>query len=150
MGQSLSNILVHVVFSTKERRPWIHPKTQNYLYGFMSGICNELESPCYIINGMEDHVHLLLLQSRKIALADLVGKIKSNSSRWMKANGVDTKAFTWQSGFGAFSIGQSMFEQTYRYIANQKQHHQNQSFQDEFVRLLKAYKVFYNETYLWD
>lgn len=150
MSQSLSNILVHIVFSTKNRESFIKESISSELYAYITKICQSYDSPIKQIGGMPDHVHLLLSLSRKISLADLVKKIKSNSSRWIKSKGIGYKLFAWQNGYGAFSIGQSGFKSCAKYIANQKNHHKKVSFKDELKILLVKYCIEFNEKYLWD
>ncbi len=150
MAQSLANVLVHLVFSTKERRPFIHERLEKTLYSYIITICHTLNSPVHQIGGMADHLHVLISLSRMNSLSKIVGDIKANSSRWIKTQGDDYREFAWQSGYGAFSIGQSGFEATVKYIAQQKEHHKKFDFKDEFLALLNKYKTTYNETYLWD
>lgn len=150
MAHSLSNVLIHIVFNTKNRAALINHEIQDQLYRYMASICKQNDSLAHIINGVEDHVHILLSLSRKISLGDLVGKIKSNSSRWIKNNGVDYHHFAWQAGYGGFSIAPSIFDQTIMYISKQKKHHQHCSFEDEFIKLLNRYEISYDEKYLWE
>ncbi len=150
MPQSLASILVHVVFSTKHRQSFIKPEIEEELLKYMAAICREYESPAIAINGTEDHVHMLISLSRKIALSDLIEEVKKSSSKWIKTKGTAYKNFYWQNGYGAFSIGQSNVETLKRYIAKQKDHHQQQTFQEEFRIFLKIYNIEYDERYVWD
>ncbi len=150
MPQSLASILVHVVFSTKHRQPLIKPEIEEELFKYMSAICQEYECPAIAINGTEDHVHMLNSLSRKMALSDLIEEVKKSSSKWIKTKGPAYKNFYWQNGYGAFSIGQSGVEKLKRYIAKQKDHHQKQTFQDEYRAFLELYNIEYDERYVWD
>jgi putative transposase len=150
MGQSLSNILVHVVFSTKGRRPLILPEIINDLHHYLVGIAQEYETPIHEIGGVEDHVHLLATLPRTQTLSKLVEEIKKGSSKWMKTKGSLYTDFSWQNGYGAFSIGQSNVEALSQYIRNQKEHHKKISFQDEFRAFLKKYNLEFDEKYVWD
>ncbi len=150
MPQSLASILVHLVFSTKHRQPFIKPEIEEELFKYMSGIFREYESPVIAINGAEDHVHILVSLSRKIALSDLLEKVKKSSSKWIKTKGENYRNFYWQNGFGAFSIGQSGVEALKEYIAKQKEHHRKKTFQDEFREFLRLYNIEYDERYVWD
>jgi REP element-mobilizing transposase RayT len=150
MPQSLASILVHVVFSTKHRQPLIKPEIEEELFKYMSAICREYESPAIAINGTEDHVHMLISLSRKTALSDLIEEVKKSSSKWIKTKGTAYRKFYWQNGYGAFSIGQSGVEKLKRYIAKQKEHHQKQTFQDEYRAFLELYNIEYDERYVWD
>jgi len=150
MPQSLASILVHVVFSTKHRQPLIKPEIEDELFAYMASIWRAHESPAIAINGTEDHVHMLISLSRKVALSDVIEEVKKSSSKWIKTKGSEYKNFYWQNGFGAFSIGQSGVEALKKYIAIQKEHHKKKTFQDEFRAFLKAYNIEYDERYVWD
>jgi len=150
MSQSLSNLLVHIIFSTKKRKQNIRPGIKTELYSYISGVCKKLESPVQQIGGISDHIHILVSLSRSITISKLVGEIKANSSRWIKTRGENYRNFSWQNGYGAFSIGQSGFQQCTRYIAKQEQHHKKVTFQEEYLRLLKRYQVDFDKKFLWD
>jgi putative transposase len=150
MPQSLASILVHLVFSTKERRPLIRPEVESQLYPSLATVCREMDSPSLAINGAEDHVHLLLRLGRKTTLADLVEEVKKRTSKWIKTLGPEYADFYWQAGYGAFSIGESGVDALKRYIANQKEHHRKRTYQDELRMFLGKYRVEYDERYVWD
>jgi len=150
MPQSLSSILIHVVFSTKNREPLLTPQIEAELYPYMASIFKALESPALIINGTSDHLHTLLSLSRVMTIADLVEEVKTGSSKWIKTKGKQFHNFHWQSGYGAFSIGQSQVPGVRRYIRRQKEHHRRMTFQDEYRKFLNAYEVEYDERYVWD
>jgi REP element-mobilizing transposase RayT len=116
----------------------------------MAKIFRSLKSPSLTIDGTSDHVHILFSLSRVITIADLVEEVKKNSSKWIKTEGPEFRNFHWQSGYGAFSIGQSQVPTLKRYIAQQKVHHQRVTFQDEYRKFLKKYGVEYDERYVWD
>jgi putative transposase len=150
MPQSHAAILVHIIFSTKNRQPLIQPEIESELYPYMSTICQSANSPAILINGTMDHLHLLVKLGRKTAIADLVEEIKSSSSGWIKKKGRQYEGFYWQSGYGAFSIGQSGVPSLKKYIANQKEHHRVKTFQEEYREFLKKYEMEYDERYVWD
>ncbi len=150
MGQSLVKNYLHIVFSTKHRQPMIQEPFQNELYSYIGGICNNLECYPVKIGGYTDHVHILCSLSKKIALIKLVEEVKAHSSKWMKTKDQSLENFYWQGGYGAFSVNPSQLDAVTAYIANQKTHHQKQSFQDEYRRFLKKYKVAFDERYVWD
>ena len=150
MPQSLSSILVHLIFSTKQRRPYLTAEIEPDLQAYMAGIFREHKSPAITINSIPDHVHRLFVLSRTIAVADLVEEVKKSSSKWMKSRGQAFRHFQWQNGYGAFSIGQSSVPAVVKYITNQKEHHRRRSFQDEFRLFLDKYKIDYDERYVWD
>jgi putative transposase len=147
MPQSLSNLLVHLVFSTKDRNRFIVPEIETELHKYLAAICHAHESPALTVGGTEDHVHLLCALGRTIAVADLIEEVKTSSSKWMKNT---NKKFFWQRGYGAFSIGESNRDALMKYIANQKQHHRRVTFQVEYRSILRKYKIPYDERYVWD
>ena len=150
MSQSLSSILVHLVFSTKNREPYITPAIEAELHPYMAKIFRELKSPSLAIDGTSDHIHILFSLARVTAVADLVEEVKTGTSKWIKTKGREFKSFQWQRGYGAFSIGQSNVEALKKYIRNQKHHHRRVTFEDEYRKFLKAYRIDYDERYVWD
>jgi REP element-mobilizing transposase RayT len=149
MAQTLVCLKVHVVFSTKNRRPMITPEVEPELYAYLGGTIKNLDSRCLAAGGTSNHVHLLISQSKNMALSRLMEEIKKTSSKWIKTKGTALRSFAWQEGYGAFSIGQSQVEALQRYIAAQKERHRKQTFEEELVNLLKKYQVEYDERYLW-
>ncbi len=128
MSQTLGQAHVHIVFSTKERLKLITPALESELHAYIGGICKSLKCPIHVINGMPDHVHILLEQHRSISLSELVGKIKANSSKWVKAHPRGCAFFCWQRGYGYFGVGRKQFDAVKQYILNQKKHHQKMGF----------------------
>jgi putative transposase len=149
MAQTLTKLLVHAVFSTKNREPLIAAAVENELHRYMCGISRNLASPVLTIGGMPDHVHLLISQSKNIAVSDLMMHIKKDSSKWIKTKGAMFEEFAWQEGYGAFTIGESQVEALTRYIATQADHHKVISFQDEFRALLRKYEIEFDEDLVW-
>jgi REP-associated tyrosine transposase len=150
MPQSLSAILVHLVFSTKHREPFISSVVESELHPYMATIFREHDSPSLIIDGTAGHIHALVALGRTVTVADLVEEVKTGSSKWIKTKGKEFKNFHWQKGYGAFSIGQSNVERLKRYIRNQKEHHRRVTFQDEYRDFLNRYRVEFDERYVWD
>jgi putative transposase len=150
MPQSLSAILIHLVFSTKHREPFITPAVETELHPYMATVFRELKSPSLAINGTSDHLHILFSLGRVIKVADLVEEIKTESSKWIKTKGREFRNFHWQAGYGAFSIEQSNVGALKRYVRNQKLHHRHITFQDEYRKFLKSYGIDYDERYVWD
>jgi REP element-mobilizing transposase RayT len=150
MPQSLSSILIHLIFSTKNREPFLTPDIELELYPYLASIFKAMKSPALIINGTSDHLHTLFSLSRVVAIANLVEEVKSESSKWIKTKDRQFRNFHWQSGYGAFSIGQSQVKTVKRYIRRQKEHHRRVTFQDEYRKFLKVYEVEYDERYVWD
>ncbi|MCL4484388.1 MAG: IS200/IS605 family transposase [Bacteroidetes bacterium] len=151
MGQSLSQMYIHLIFGTKGRQPFINPECEHRLHTYMDGILKEMESPAILINSVPDHVHILFRLSKNYALAKVVEMVKKDSSKWMKTIVHGDKHFTWQIGYGAFSVSSSALKTVERYILNQKKHHEIQSLQDEFEDYIKHYDIIeYDPKYFWD
>lgn len=149
MAQTLTRLLLHVVFSTKHREPFITEAFATELHKYLAGIARNHDSPALAIGGVADHVHLLISLSKNIACADLLMHLKRDSSKWIKTTSPALATFAWQEGYGAFSIGESQVDPLTRYIANQEQPHRTRSFQDEFRDLLAKYRVEYDESLVW-
>ena len=149
MGQSLVKNYLHIVFSTKHREEIIRPPVEEELHAYLGGICKKLECPPIIVGGYTDHVHILCMLSKKIALMKLLEEVKSHSSKWIKSNAKALENFYWQDGYGAFSVNPSEVDTVIGYIANQREHHRQKSFQDEYRAFLKKYNVDYDERYVW-
>lgn len=149
MPQSLVKILVHIVFSTKDRRAFLTPEIEPRLYAYIRGIIEKNGARMLIAGGMPDHSHILVSLGR-IEIGELIGDIKRATSTWIKKQGTEFKGFYWQRGYGAFSIGQSQVPTVKRYILSQKEHHKKQSFQDEYRELCRKYDVEFDERYCWD
>jgi putative transposase len=151
MAQSLAKILLHTVFSTKDRRPFLHDRTRrDELHHYLGGILKQLDCPPIIVGGVEDHVHLLAILSRTCQPADMVKEVKRASSLWVKERDKTLQDFCWQNGYGIFSIGYSQIRDVRDYIAGQETHHRQVSFQEEFRALLRRYEVAFDERYVWD
>jgi REP element-mobilizing transposase RayT len=142
---------IHLVFGTKGRYPFIKEECEERLHAYMSGILKNMESPAIIINSVPDHAHILFRLSKNYALAKVVELVKKESSKWMKTIVHGDKNFTWQIGYGAFSVSSSALETVKKYIRNQKQHHCVQSFQEEIEEYVKHYDIIeYDPKYFWD
>lgn len=150
MSQSLVQNYLHIVFSTKYRQPFIDEPIEEELFGYLGGICNNLECQTLTVGGYLDHVHILCMLSKKIALMKLLEEVKSHSSKWIKTIDKQYKNFYWQDGYGAFSVNPTQVPIVKNYIKNQKEHHQHKTYQAEFRGFLKKYKVEYDERYVWD
>ena len=148
MPQSLANILIHAIWSTKDRRAVISDEVRDGLHGYMAGILKNLESPALIINSVADHVHVLCQLSRNVAVCKLIEEVKKGSSKWMKDSGVGE--FAWQSGYGVFSVSQSNVDAVLKYIQGQPEHYQKRDFKDEFREFCNKYNVTLDERYVWD
>jgi REP element-mobilizing transposase RayT len=151
MSQSLSQIYLHIVFSTKDRRPFLaDKKIRERMHIYLKGICEKQDCPSVKVGGVEDHVHIACRLSKTVAVSVLIKELKQGSSIWVKSEFPKLSAFHWQSGYGAFSISPSHLAALEKYIENQEAHHGRVSFQDEFRRLLKKYQIEYDERYVWD
>ena len=150
MPQSLVKNYIHITFSTKNRYPFIDAEIEEELYRYLGGICRNLECNPVIVGGHRDHIHILCLLSRKVALMKLIEELKSHSSKWIKTKGSKYSKFYWQNGYGGFSINPKEIEVVKRYIKNQKEHHKKVTFKNEYQTFLKKYDVSYDERYVWD
>jgi putative transposase len=148
MPQSLANVMVHTIFSTKNREPIIPDAIADQLYAYIIGILANSESPSIQVGGMPDHLHVFFALGRTNSLSEVMEEVKRSSSKWMKEQGVLN--FAWQAGYGAFSVSESQRDTVVRYIRKQPEHHRKISFQQEYVRFLKKYKVNYDERYVWE
>lgn len=150
MPQSLVKILIHVVFSTKNRADLIAPEIEDNLFAYIHGIVENNGSKLIIANGTANHIHLLISLGKKNDIPELIGDIKRDSSSWIKKQSVAFSNFYWQKGYGAFSIGQSQVPTVVNYIKKQKEHHKQQDFKSEFRALLTKYEIDFDERYVWD
>ena len=151
MPQSLSIVYIHLVFSTKNRRPFLRDReTREDLHSYLGGISKQLDCPPIIVGGVEDHVHLLTRFGRTITQAEWVKELKRISNLWLKQRGNQYMDFEWQGGYADFSVSQSNLEQVTQYIANQEEHHRKMSFQDEVRELLKRHQQEWDEKYIWE
>ena len=149
MGQSLVKNYIHIVFSTKHRKPLINSRIENELHRYLGGICNKLDCQVLKVGGYTDHIHILCMLSKKTTLVKLLEELKSNSSKWIKTKGEEYNSFYWQDGYGAFSVNPAQIDIVINYIENQKEHHTKKTFKDEFISFLKKYEVEYDERYVW-
>jgi putative transposase len=149
MAQSLSKLNVNIVFHIKSKSPVIKSDVKEKLCAYMGSIIKDNDSIPIIINGTDDHIHILCVMSKNIALAKLVEEIKRHSSRWIKTQDVCYKNFAWQGGYAGFSVSPSFQTKTVDYIRNQEERHRKMSFKEELIMFLKEYGVEYDEKYLW-
>lgn len=151
MPQSLARVWIHLIFSTKNRYPFLTDKQLRLdTHSYLATVLRNHECETLIVGGVEDHIHALFALSRNYSIADIVKEIKIASSKWIKEQSPAQKQFSWQSGYGAFSVSQSHLDQVTRYIERQEEHHKRVTFQDEFRAFLKKYNVEYDEQYVWD
>ncbi len=151
MSQSIAQIYLRIVFSTKHRRPFLHDRTiRAQIHKGLGGACNKLQCPVLRVGGVADHVHILCRFVASLALKDFLKELKRESSQWIKTKSPDLTDFYWQNGYGAFSISPSHVDDLCAYIDNQEEHHRKETFQDEFRRLLTKYGIKWEERYVWD
>ena len=147
MSRTFTNLLTHVIFSTKDREPWIQSEIRSELHAYLGGLTRELKGKAYGVNGTNDHVHMLLSLPPNISTSDALRFIKSNSSGWVRAKG--KRPFAWQLGYAAFSVSKSNVAQVLKYVANQEQHHRRVTFKDELVDFLGKHQIVYDQRYIW-
>ncbi len=150
MPQSLSAVYIHLIFSTKERHPYLGDENlQTALHAYLGSVSKQLDCPPIRVGGVEDHVHLLARFGRTITQAEWVKELKRVSNIWLKTEGAVSE-FQWQAGYADFSVSASNLERVKRYIENQKQHHKRMGFQDEVRKLLRKHSMEWDERYVWD
>jgi REP element-mobilizing transposase RayT len=150
MPQSLAQILVHLVFSTKNREPFLSETIRDELHAYIGGIVENQGGTLLKAGSVSDHIHLLIAHPRVCSPSDLVQEIKISSSKWLKTKSAEFARFHWQSGYGMFSISPIHRGALEQYIATQAEHHRKVSFQEEYRRLLEKYGVSSDERYVWD
>ena len=148
MPQSLSKVYVHIVFSTKKHYPFINDNVRAELHSYIIGTLSNLSSYTNEIYANPDHIHILCSLPRTITIAQLISKIKTSSSKWIKTRGISN--FSWQDGYGIFSVSSSKIETVEKYIRNQPEHHKKTTLKDELRRFYKEYGIDYDEHYVWD
>jgi len=148
MPQSLSNVIVHLVFSTKNRTEWLTPKIRDELFAYLVGILKDIGCTPVQVGGHVDHVHVLFALARTRSMAQVVEEVKTGSSKWLKTKGVSS--FAWQVGYAVFSVSMTDVDSTVAYVRNQEEHHKVVSFIDEFRALMKEAEIEIDERYVWD
>jgi putative transposase len=151
MAQSLARLWTHLIFSTKNRFPFLSDQSiRADMHKYLATVLREHDCKTLIVGGVEDHVHALFALSRNYSIATIVKEIKRTSSSWIKEAAPRLAKFHWQNGYGAFSVSQSDLARVVSYIETQEQHHRRITFQDEFRTFLKKYEIEYDERYVWD
>ncbi|MBX3376203.1 MAG: IS200/IS605 family transposase [Phycisphaeraceae bacterium] len=149
MASTLTKVLLHLTFSTKDRAAVIPEALEPDLYSYIGGICRRMGSPLLAMGGTADHVHMLVSLAKTVALSDLMMEVKRDSSKWVKERDDASRNFGWQDGYFGFSIGESGVDVLRAYIANQKQHHTSVDFKDEVRAFLRKYGIEWDERYAW-
>jgi REP element-mobilizing transposase RayT len=150
MQQSLSYLLTHIVFSTKDRTPVLDATVRPALHAYLATVARNVDCECFRVGGVADHVHLAVRLSRTITMAQLIEELKTSSSKWLKTQSLTLATFSWQRGYGAFSVGPSDLNALLHYIDTQEEHHKTRTFQDEYRAFLKKYGIDFDERYVWD
>jgi len=150
MPQSLHVLTSHIIFSTKERRPWLTPTIRRRVWAYSSRILQNLECYSITVGGVADHIHVLCNLTKKHAPMKVLELLKKDSSKFVKTLDKSLYGFHWQNGYGLFSVSPSHAADVHEYILNQEEHHKKETFQEEYLRILKKYQVAYDEKYLWD
>ena len=148
MAQSYSQVILHIIFSTKNREPEISESVRPKLHAYLATVIKSISSEVYLIGGTADHVHIACNLPRTLNQGDFLKKIKTASSKWMKEQGI--RGFYWQNGYGVFSVSKSQLSQLVEYIKHQKEHHRKKGFKEEYREFLIKYGIQFNEEYLWN
>jgi REP element-mobilizing transposase RayT len=150
MANTYSNLFYHIVFSTKGRENLIDGKIEERVWAYIGGIARKHEIIAVQVGGTENHIHILILAKPKIAPSQIVQWLKGESSRWIHETFRDLRSFAWQDGYGVFTVSKSSVQDVVKYIKNQREHHQKQSFEDEYTSMLKLNEIDYDERYVFD
>lgn len=150
MPQSLSYVLVHLVFSTKDRRPLLDSTIRPEMHAYLASVLSGSENVCVRVGGVADHVHVAMFLARTESISRVVERLKVSSSKWVKTKGPEFARFGWQRGYAAFSVGLSDRAALVRYIDGQAEHHQRRDFQEEMRAMFVKYGVWFDERFVWD
>ena len=151
MAQSLARLWTHLIFSTKERFPFLSDKAvRTDMHAYLAAVLRNHDCETLIVGGVADHIHALFALSRNYSIATIVKEIKRTASGWVKDVSPQLRKFHWQNGYGAFSVSQSDLGRVISYIERQEEHHRSVTFKDEFRAFLKSYEIEYDERYVWD
>ena len=150
MARSFHQNIAHIIFSTKNRQALITSDLEDDLHSYLGGIIRKLDGTALKINGTSDHVHILAKTPKTIADAEFMGKLKSNSTTWVKSNFKGAGSFAWQEGYGWFSVSRSNMDQVTAYIEGQKEHHRTTTFKEEFLAFLERHEIEYDGRFVWE
>ena len=150
MPQSLSRVILHIIFSTKNREPWLDSEVQPRMQAYLATICRDVGADFVRVGGVADHVHIVTTLPRTLSQAQFIEQIKKASSKWIKALAAGYRGFFWQRGYGAFSVSPSQLEAVLEYVETQQEHHRTRTFQEEYRELLRKHEVDFDERYVWD
>ena len=150
MPQSLSKVILHIIFSTKNREPWLDSAIRPRMHAYLATICRDLGGEAFHVNGVADHVHIVTTLPRTPSQAELIEQVKKVSSKWIKALEPRYRRFFWQRGYAAFSVSPSQLDGVLQYVRTQEEHHRTSTFQEEYRELLRRHGVEFDEQYVWD
>ena len=150
MPQSLSKVVIHIIFSTKDRHPWLDANVRPRMHAYLATICRDAGAEALRVGGVADHVHLITTLPRTLSQADMLEGLKKKSSKWIKGLALDYRRFYWQRGYGAFSVSPSQLDALLGYVETQEEHHRRRTFQEEYREFLRKHGVEYDERYVWD
>ena len=148
MPQSLSKVILHIIFSTKDREPWLDSAARPRVHAYLATICRHLGGEVSCVGGVADHVHIVTTLPRTLSQSELLEGIKKPSSKWIKA--LEARYRGWQRGYGAFSVSPSQLAAVTEYVEKQEEHHRTHTFQEEYRELLHRHGLKFDEKYLWD
>ena len=150
MPQSLSNVIVHIIFSTKNREPWLDSPIRSRMHSYLATICRDLDVDVLRVGGVAHHVHIVTTLPRTVSHAQLIEGIKKPSSKWIKTLDARYRGFSWQRGYAAFSVSQSQLKTVVQYALRQEEHHRHRTFQEEYRELLRLHAIEFDEQYMGD
>ena len=150
MPQSLSKVILQIVFSTKNREPWLEPDVRPRMHAYLATVCRDLGAELVRVGGVADHVHIVTTLPRTVSQAEFIEQMKKTSSKWIKALDARYRGFFWQRGYGAFSVSLSQLDTVLDYVKAQQQHHRTRTFQEEYRELLRKHGIDFDERYVWD
>ena len=150
MPQSLSKVILHIVFSTKNHEPWLDLDVRPRMHAYLATVCRDLGAELVRVGGVADHVHIVTMLPRTVSQAQMIEQIKKTSSKWIKARDARYRGFFWQRGYGAFSVSSSQLASVLKYVDAQTEHHRTRTFQEEYRDLLHKHGVVFDERYVWD
>ena len=150
MAQSLSKVLLHIIFSTKNREPWLDSNVRPRMHAYLATICRDAGADFVRVGGVSDHVHVVTTLARTLSQAQLIEEIKKASSKWVKALDARYRGFFWQRGYAAFSVSPSQLDSVLEYVNKQQEHHRTRTFQEEYRELLRKHGVDFDERFVWD
>ena len=150
MAQSLSKVVLHIIFSTKDRESWLDSDVRPRMHAYLAAVCRDLGAQLVRVGGVADHVHIVTTLPRTLSQAQMIERIKKVSSKWIKTLDARYRGFFWQRGYGAFSVSPSQLDAVLQYVDTQQEHHRTRSFQEEYRELLRRHGIDFDERYVWD